>query len=101
MTITSIHGCQEVQMNNYWFFAERERLVFAVVGIPFSFLICFFGRVFLRASLFVSLVGTIVCVTIDSFSSLFYGSNRNTNLYWTVFLAALAGGCGVAYLLRK
>ena len=101
MTMNSKYGCQRVQINNYWFFADRERVFFAIIGLVFGFMICFFGRVLLRPTLGISLTGLIVVCTIDVLTSVFYGVTRDDEVYWTAFLIALAVGCLLSYALRK
>ena len=64
-------------------------------------MICFFGRILLRPTLGISIIGMFTLISVDMFSSLMYGKNRNREIYWTVFFLAIGVGAGVAYLLRK
>ena len=74
---------------------------FAIVGLIIGFMICFFGRVLLKPTLAVSLMGLITITAVDAFSLKMYAKTRVKQYYWTVFLAAIASGAGIAFLMRK
>ena len=46
-------------------------------------------------------MGLVTISTVETFSSLMYGKNRNREIYWTIFFVAIAAGAGIAYLIRK